>query len=514
MSTCLDMSTVQTLPRRHFRWTLNGLGKCGRRSPRPLTYRGEILKREMTMPYPVQDPPCPASLAETILDTIPVGILFCDRNNIVRLINDTYAGYLRVEKDDAIGRPITDFLPGSRAAVVIQSGVPEMTSTCRISRDDGDITLIVNRLPVKDQEERIVGFVSQSIIADTDELKGLAEKIQQLDRKVAFYQRRMQSALSAIHSLQNILGKSPAITRVKDHLALYAKTDSPLLILGETGTGKELFASALHLESCRAERPFVCINCAAIPQELFESELFGYLPGAFSGARKEGKVGQIELADNGTLFLDEIGDMPMQIQSKLLRVLEDKAVYRLGATRPNKVDFRLVAATNRDLKAAIGENAFREDLYYRLSSLVLSIPPLRDRREDIALLTEHFLEKLDRREIAFSEQAAEALLAYSWPGNIRELRNAVLRAASLCKGNVVELADLPPEIPESGAFCVIPPGKQPLKPLSRLARDNETAAILSALDKNGWNMVRTAKDLGISRASLYQKTAKYGIRRK
>ncbi len=457
---------------------------------------------------------CPAipPLSEIILDNVPVGILFCDRDNIIRFINTTYAAYLRIDKTDAIGENITKILPHSRAAVVIQSGIPEMTSTCRIQRSDGDITLIVNRIPVRDATDDIIGFVSQSIIADTDELKDLAEKIRQLDHKVAFYRRRMQSALSAIYTLANILGNSDVISKVKSHLSLYAKSDSPLLIFGETGTGKELFASALHLESSRAESPFVCINCAAIPQELFESELFGYLPGAFSGARKEGKVGQIELADNGTLFLDEIGDMPMPIQAKLLRVLEDKTIYRLGATRPNKVDFRLVAATNRDLIKAIREGTFREDLYYRISSLILSIPPLRDRKEDIPLLIDHFLVKLDRRDISFSDKAMSSLLNYSWPGNIRELRNMVIRSASLCKGNLVELAELPPEIPSPGSYCVIG-SPWPLKSLNRIKHNNEMDTILQAIKDNNWNMVRAAKSLCISRASLYQKINKYGIKR-
>jgi transcriptional regulator with PAS, ATPase and Fis domain len=470
------------------------------------------------------EPPVPdtsGQLSETILDNIPIGILYCDKMNIIRLINNTYAGYLQVEKHDAIGRAITDFLPSSRAAIVIQSGVAEMTSTCCIKRNDGDIKLIVNRLPVRDHDQQIIGFISQSIIADTDELKGLSEKIRQLDRKVSFYQRRMQSALSAFYSLKNIIGGSEAIATVKDQLTHYARTLSPVLILGETGTGKELFASAVHLESRRAEQPFVCINCAAIPQELFESELFGYLPGAFSGARKEGKVGQIELADTGTLFLDEIGDMPLQIQAKLLRVLEDKAIHRLGATRPNTVDFRLVAATNRNLKEAIRENTFREDLYYRISSLTLTIPPLRDRLEDVPVLVEHFLEKLDRRGVSFSERTLAAMRGYCWPGNIRELRNAVIRAVSLCKGNVVEPGELPPEVLANGPYCVVRDSDQDqrvpapeAKPLARRRGDTERGVILAALEKNGWNMVRTAKELGISRATLYHKTGKYGIKRR
>lgn len=458
---------------------------------------------------------CPSDLPATLLDSIPIGVLFCDTDCVVRFINKTYAGYLGVDRHAALGKRITELIPTSRAALVIQSDVPEMGSTCRISRCDGqDVTLIVNRLPVKDEDGNSLGFVSQSLIADTDELKGLAEKISQLDRKVAFYRRRMQSALSAIHSLQNILGHSPAVVTVKEKLTLYAKTESPVLILGATGTGKELFASALHMESNRADGPFVSINCAAIPLELFESELFGYVGGSFSGARKEGKVGQIELADNGTLFLDEIGDMPLQIQAKLLRVIEDKNVFRLGSTTPHKVDFRLVAATNRDLGDAIKKGAFREDLYYRIGSLVLTIPTLSDRAGDIPQLISHFLDKLERRDITFSARAMDALTRYSWPGNIRQLRNVVVGVVSLCRGHVIELADLPSEFLAAGPYCdVKEEAARKRRPLASSRDVSEYKTILSALEQNGWNMVRTAKDLGVSRATLYKKVGKLGIKR-
>jgi len=454
------------------------------------------------------------SMTELLLDTIPIGVLFCDRNNTVRYINKTYAGYLEVDREAVIGRPITDLIPTTRSQIVMKSGVPELTSTCRITRSDGQVTLIVNRLPVRGEDGHIVGFASQSIIADTDELKELAEKIRQLDKKVVFYRRRMQSALSAFYSLQNIIGESEAIARAKKRLSLYARGDAPLLILGETGSGKELFASAFHQESDRADGPFVCINSASIPPELFESELFGYMPGAFSGAHKDGKVGQVELADGGTLFLDEIGDMPLQIQSKLLRVIEDKHVFRLGSSKPNRVDFRLVAATHKDLKKAIQKNLFREDLYYRISSLVLHVPPLRDRVEDIPVLVSHFLGKMNRSSLEFSRKALEAMSRYPWPGNVRELRNVVSSAVTLCGGkSVLDVAELPPEIVACGPFCRMEETEDEQRSLAQATHASEYNAIVAALRKNGWNMADTARKLGISRATLYKKAAKLGIAR-
>jgi transcriptional regulator with PAS, ATPase and Fis domain len=470
----------------------------------------------MIAPSTFLAPGAAGGMAELLLDNIPIGVLFCDRDNVVRYINRTYAAYLQVDRNDAIGRPITDLIPTSRAQAVIKSGVPELTSTCCIKRTDGQVTLIVNRLPVKDEAGQIVGFASQSIIADTDELKELAEKIRALDKKVVFYRRRMQSALSAFYSLQNIIGASEAVTRAKKCLSLYAKSESPLLILGETGSGKELFASAFHQEGDRADGPYVCINSASIPPELFESELFGYMPGAFSGAHKDGKVGQIELADGGTLFLDEIGDMPLQIQSKLLRVIEDKHVFRLGSSKPNRVNFRLVAATHKDLKKAIHENLFREDLYYRISSLVLHVPPLRERVEDIPVLISHFLAKMNRTSLSFSRKALDAMSRYAWPGNVRELRNVVSSAVSLCGGKgVLDLSELPPEIAASGPYCRMEeePDPEP-RSLAQAKHASEFNTITTALEKNGWNMADTARKLGISRATLYKKAAKLGIARK
>lgn len=452
--------------------------------------------------------------AELLLDSIPVGVIFCDTNCVIRFINQAYASYLGVARRDALGKRITDIIPSSRAEIIMRTGVPEYGGTCSIKKDDGSNTnLIVNRIPVRGTAGHIIGFITQSIIADTDELKGFVEKITKLSKEVAFYRNRVKSALSAIHSLRNILGQSQAILKAKDHLSLYAITESPLLIIGETGTGKELFASALHLESPSSEGPFVCINCAAVPHELFESELFGYVGGAFSGALKEGKIGHIELADHGTLFLDEIGEMPLQIQAKLLRILEDKTVCRLGSSKPIRVNFRLVAATNRDLKTAIKLGKFREDLYYRISPLILTIPSLRERDDDIPLLIEHFLEMLGRTDVMFAECALDAMNRYSWPGNVRELRNVITRVVSLSRSSVITLADLPPEIAACRADCVSSESGKKTNPFDLIRIENERNLIITALEKNNGNMKKTALDLGISRANLYKKAKLYQINR-
>ncbi len=453
------------------------------------------------------------NLAESILDSVPMGVIFCDRAGIIRFANSTYARYLGVRKTQAIGRPITDLIPDSRASIVMDSGVAEMGEQCCIGHGKGSRTLIVNRIPVRNGAGEVVGMLSQSIFGNPEELKSLSAKIERLDQKVSLYKKRMNTALAARYNLDSILGQSVAVLSAKQHLLRYARTDAPVLVLGATGTGKELFANAVHQASARASGPFVGINCAAIPNDLFESELFGYLPGSFTGAQREGRMGKIELAHNGTLFLDEIGDLPLTAQVKVLRVLEDRMVYRLGASTPTHVDFRLVAATNRDLFAMMRDGRFREELYYRMSGLTIRIPPLRERTEDIPMLVAHQLSCLNTPVSGCSDAAMDALMRYAWPGNVRELAGVVARAASLCLGKTIQLGDLPPEIVAGAAVSHAPATLSGKALLSDLQSTNEHRLILSTLRENNWNMARTAKALGISRATLYEKTRKHGITR-
>jgi len=362
------------------------------------------------------------NLAESILDTMPMGVIFCDRDCIIRFVNETYARYLGIVKNQALGRHITELIPDSRAAVVMQNGVAEMGEQCSIGQGRARRTLIVNRIPVRAADGAVVGMLSQSIFGNPEELKCLSEKIERLDQKVSLYKTRMNTALAARYNMESILGQSAALRGAKQHLLRYARTEAPVLLLGATGTGKELFANALHHASARASGPFVGINCAAIPNDLFESELFGYLPGAFTGAQREGRIGKIELAHKGTLFLDEIGDLPLTAQVKLLRVLEDKLVHRLGANSPTRVDFRLVAATNRDLQSMMRDGLFREELYYRMAGLSIRIPPLRERTEDIPMLVAHQLSCMNTQVSGCADAAMDALMRYtgratcaSWP---------------------------------------------------------------------------------------------------
>jgi len=457
------------------------------------------------------------SIPELIVQNIPTGLIFCDTDCIIRFINKTYAEYLQVEPEQATGRPIIDLIPDSRLRLVMASGQAEMGDRCELPTKAGIRTIIVNRLPVKAPDGTVIGAISQSLFGDANELKQVAQRIVQLEKKVDLCKLKIDSALSAKYSLANIYGQSPAIVKAKELVKHYAKSDSPVLVMGPTGTGKELFCHALHQESPRSPYPFVSINCAAIPPDLLESELFGYAPGAFTGARKEGKIGFLELADKGTLFLDEIGDMPLSAQVKILRVLEDKLVYRVGSTKPHGVDFRLVVATNRDLSEMFRNGTFREDLYYRFSAMTINIPPLCERTDDIPILVRHLLDRIRQGHVTCSRRAMGVLLSYSWPGNVRELKNVVERALSMCKDGVIDVGDLPSQCMNLSPEALIGKSDLNIRPsrtsLSQFHKENEKMLLLSVLEENRWNIVRCAKSLSISRATLYEKLNKYQLSR-
>jgi len=298
----------------------------------------------------------------------------------------------------------------------------------------------------------------------------------------------------------------------KDVAIQAAASDLPVLIVGETGTGKEIFAHAIHQLSSRRERPLVRVNCAAIPAELFESELFGYEAGAFTGASPKGKPGKFELADRSTIFLDEVGELPMAMQAKLLRVIQDREVERVGGTRPLKLDFRVIAATNRSLKAMLSRHDFRQDLYYRLNIFLLRTPPLRQIKSDIPRLAYHLLSLIRGQSgppCRIESEAMNSLVAYDWPGNVRELRNVLERASSVAKEGAISEEQLPLEIRDCRSTApVVENAPHTLKDETALA---ERRAIQRALSLTRGNRAEAARLLGIHRTGLYQKMKRYGL---
>lgn len=452
-----------------------------------------------------------SEMTSLILDSLPMGVLFCDMDYIIRFVNKAYADLLGQRPEDLLGCDITEIIPHSRARVVLRDGRAEMGELCQLGPGNA-LPVVVNRIPVRDGQGRLAGMVSQAIFNDPEELKKLSSKIDHLGHTLNQYKRRIKASLAPQYSLRSILGESAPMCRLKQQVRSYAQLDAPVLILGATGAGKELFAHALHAESPRAEGPLVSINCAAIPKDLFESELFGYARGAFSGAHQDGKIGQIELADKGTLFLDEIGEMPPEIQAKLLRVLESRSVCRVGSVNARNVDFRLVAATNRNISAMLSAGSFREDLYYRINTFVLEIPPLCERADDILPIARYVLSRMGLEHLTFAPEAEAAMLAFSWPGNVRQLHNAVVHAATMRHSDVIQVDDFPPD--------TLPSADLPLRAvaaagdLSDIMADTEAVVIRKVLAEQGGNVSRTARTLHIARATLYEKLRKYGISRR
>jgi DNA-binding NtrC family response regulator len=340
-----------------------------------------------------------------------------------------------------------------------------------------------------------------------------AELFVRIDRALADKALRrenenLRAQISDRYALPGIIARSPEIRRVLDLVARVAPTDATVLIEGESGTGKELIAKAIHHASPRARQPFVAVNCGALPETLLESELFGHVKGAFTGA-SIGKKGLFEEAHRGTLFLDEIGEMTPGLQVKLLRALQDGEIRPVGSTQSITVDARVLAATNRDLEQMMRQGGFREDLYYRLNVIALRLPPLRERREDIPALAEHFLLRFAARQervLRLGPDALDRLLAYAWHGNIRELENAMERAAILSRGDTVGADDLPPHV----AAC-LDLGAPPLLPRQMSLADAERVCILQTLERCGWNHSRAAEALGIGRTTLWRKCKEYGI---
>jgi transcriptional regulator with PAS, ATPase and Fis domain len=357
--------------------------------------------------------------------------------------------------------------------------------------------------------------MGQSLVLDAAGVKILSKKLQELEGELAVYKDVVSSIYSSKYCFDNIVGEDIALRKVKSIAQRAANTGSTILIIGESGTGKELFAHAIHKASPRENQAFVRVNCAALPDNLLESELFGYEDGAFTGARKGGKPGKFELANRGTIFLDEIGDMPLAMQSKLLIVLQEREVERVGGTKPIRVDVQVIAATNRSLEDMMKKGKFREDLYYRLNVVTLNVPSLRQHPTDICLLIKNLIPKLNHRLHTqvdrVSQEALQLLCSYDWPGNVRELENLLERAMNLADMNQDDC--LTTEHFPSLSRLVERPwvGKDTVDNLGEAVERVEQETIKRVLQKTQHNKAQTAKLLGLNKSVLYRKLKKYNL---
>lgn len=485
---------------------------------------------------------------KTVLEHSGDAFLIVNREGLVVEINQPYCDFLGVKRENVLGKPVLDILPNSRLPEIIQTGESHIDD---IHKYPGNRFTTACRIPVWDGDVIIAGI---GIIRFPKKTMELAQTIQNLGEELAFYRTEFQRHGISKFYFGNMVSSSRAFNDAKKLAERFAHNDLPILLLGETGSGKEVFATAIHHASERRKGPLIRVNCAAIPAELFESELFGYAEGAFTGSRKGGKKGKFELANGGTLFLDEIGDMPFSMQAKLLRVLQEREVEKIGSEKTIPVDVRIVAATNLDLKQRIADNSFRSDLFYRLNVLTVQIPPLRERLGDIHELASGIVEELNeqyKREITISDEALALMRSYSWPGNIRELRNELGRAFMLTEDNVIKPGNLsfaselragrfvrqsfPHSSAEKGsAETALPSSLEPVadpvdaqqKPfwksldghvegsitgLKSERAERERELIVSALEACHFNCTRAARELGIHRTTLYAKMTNLGI---
>ncbi|MEN6348343.1 MAG: sigma 54-interacting transcriptional regulator [Syntrophomonas sp.] len=441
---------------------------------------------------------------ETVLNGFD-GAVIIDSQGRVLVCSERYAEAVRIPQADIVGKHILDVFPDSKMLEVVKTGRPIYIDLW----NTGYETVFVSRYPIS-CEGRIIGAIGLSVFRYLDEAKRFAKSVTNISRELLYYKSQLLKLSGAKYSFDTILGSSSAITAAKNSALPMVKARTPVLILGETGTGKELFAHAIHQAGPRRDRPFIRVNCASIPENLVESELFGYEEGAFSGARKGGKPGKFELANGGTIFLDEINELPYGVQAKLLRVLQEGEIDHVGGTELSYVDVRVLSATSADLTQLIKEKRFREDFYYRISAFQLTVPPLRDRDEDIPLLGEHFINysnyELGTSVDKVGEEVLTAFAAYNWPGNVRELRNVIQRCCLMAGSGIIRLHHLPPEFAMD-----IDPEVMLDERLDLVVNRAEKEQILKVLSQVAGNRNKAAQILGVNRTQLYRKMKKHDL---
>lgn len=444
---------------------------------------------------------------KTVVETMQEGLMLIDPKGKIMYINKAFEDMIGYTNDELVDQSCEVFQCDrcysaranggvSRYCALFKEEKVRNTKCTFKKKKGGNLHLLKNANVIRDEKGKVVGGVETLIDLS---------KIQEKEKIIA----NLRQKLNRHESFDSIVGKSPAMQRVLDLAMSAAQSDAPLIIYGESGTGKEILANAIHSASQRGKNSFIKVNCAALNDNLLESELFGHVKGAFTGADYN-RVGRFEAAIGGSIFLDEIGDLPMSTQTKLLRVLQEKEIERVGDHRPIDIDVRFIAATHKDLQQLLSEGLFREDLYYRIGVIPIYLPPLRERTEDIPQLVETFIKKISDRTLkpinSISRGALNFLMNYSWPGNIRELINAIEYAFVLCPGNQIQSSDLPGHI--RGTSGIFSAGESALENGSADKRQQ----LVDALVQAGGNQTKAARILGVSRVTVWKWIKKHGIR--
>jgi transcriptional regulator with PAS, ATPase and Fis domain len=447
-----------------------------------------------------------------------MGMLVVDRSHRIVWISEGYKNFLPAlgfsDVSEFVGRRVEEVVPNTLIPQVIESGRAILVDL--LTNQAG--TFLVSRLPLRDDQGHVIGALGLVLLDHPEStMQPLMTKFGRLQSDLAAARSQLAAQRRPKYTIASFVGQSPAALETKRQARRVASAEATVLLLGETGTGKELLAQAIHAASPRSAQPFIAVNIAAVPENLLEAEFFGVAPGAYTGADRKGRDGKFKLADGGTLFLDEIGDMPLALQSKLLRVLQEQEVEAVGSNRLERVDVRVIAATSRDLDAMVAEGRFRADLFYRLNVLPIRVPPLRERLSDLEPLAEVLLDDIARRSglpaRALSPEALDLLAGQSWPGNIRELRNTLEQAALMTDDLVLQGGHFASLSLSSGAAAAPrKPSDAPtglLRPMAEQIAELERAAIAAALRATQGNRVATARLLGMSRAALYDRLGRY-----
>lgn len=455
---------------------------------------------------------------EAIVENPYEGLIVIDENSTITMINKFYADALGLNRKDIIGKNILEVTPHSQMPDIIKTGQASIGDFWEVNNHE----FMIMRIPIM-KDGKVIGAIGKSLFKDIPLAIQFAKKLIKLENDLLSYKQELRNLHHSRSTIDDLIGKSAKITAVKDLILRAAKTSSTILIIGESGTGKEVVSNLVHNLGSRKDRPFIKINCSAIPENLLESELFGYVEGAFTGARKGGKPGKFEQANHGTLFLDEIGDMSISMQTKILRAIQEREIERVGGTQPIQIDVRIIAATHRDLNKMITENKFRLDLFYRLNVFVIELPPLRQRLEDIKLLTSHLLIRLKQRLSTsvegVSPQAMELLNQHHWPGNIRELENVLERAINIADEPVILPEHLPLKLRLTKLNSTINPSPMNFEDVRLAGQINleeallaiEKELILNAMLQAKGNKAKVASALGIHRTALYRKLARHQL---
>ncbi|GAA6325653.1 hypothetical protein F350042L8_27510 [Fusobacterium ulcerans] len=436
--------------------------------------------------------------AKLIFDSLYDGILIVDKEGVVRYINPAYTRITKVEEKNIIGRYLSEVRPGSRLTDVVKDEKMELGA----HRKMGDVEYLVNMVPIYEAGKVIGGI---SLLNELIDIYKLTEKLNLSKIIIQNLKEHVKTLGNGKYSFDDIITVDEKSIEVKEFAKRIALADSNVLITGESGTGKELYASAIHNFSARKDFPFIPVNCASFEKNLIESELFGYEEGSFTGAKKNGKTGLFQLAQGGTLFLDEIGELEYGLQGKLLRVLQEKSIRKIGGSKEIPIDVRLICATNKNLEQMIEENTFRRDLYYRIAIMPMSIPPLREKKNDIKAIAEKFLSDLSmkyRKEVRLNGNALKVLKEYDWPGNIRELKNIIEFTFSMAEGNEIKAEHLPINMKNNINE------NENILPLSEIVREAEQNYLKKVIEIYGDSVEgkkKAAKALNISLATLYNK---------